>query len=80
SLATALLVGHGGVLVGQAPNLFFFRDTNGDDKADDYKTLLTGFGLEDRHELLNSFTWGLDGWLYFTHGVFTNSRVHRPGT
>lgn len=78
SLATAILCGYDGVFIGQAPNMFFFRDTNGDDKADEYKTVLTGFGLEDRHELLNSFTWGPDGWMYFTHGVFTNSKVHRP--
>ena len=78
NLATAILCGYDGVFVGQAPNLFFFRDTNGDDKADEYKTVLTGFGLEDRHELLNSFTWGPDGWLYMTHGVFTHSKVRRP--
>jgi putative membrane-bound dehydrogenase-like protein len=79
NLATAVLCGYGGVFVGQAPNLFFFRDTNGDDKADEYKTVLTGFGLEDRHELLNSFCWGPDGYMYFTHGVFTHSKVRRPG-
>ena len=28
---------------------------------------------------MNSFTWGPDGWLYMTHGVFTNSKVRRPG-
>ena len=78
SLATGILCGYDGVFVGQAPNMFFFRDKDGDDKADEYKTVLTGFGLEDRHELLNSFTWGPDGWMYFTHGVFTNSKVHRP--
>ncbi|MDB6070391.1 MAG: rane-bound dehydrogenase domain protein [Verrucomicrobiales bacterium] len=78
SLATAVLCGNGGVYIGQAPNLFFFRDKDGDDRADEYKTVLTGFGLEDRHELLNSFTWGPDGWMYFTHGVFTHSKVRRP--
>lgn len=79
NLATAVLCGYGGVFVGQAPNMFFFRDTNGDDKADEYKAVLTGFGLEDRHELLNSFCWGPDGYMYFTHGVFTHSKVRRPG-
>ena len=79
NLATAVLCGYGGVFVGQAPNMLFFRDTNGDDKADEYKTVLTGFGLEDRHELLNSFCWGPDGYMYFTHGVFTHSKVRRPG-
>jgi putative membrane-bound dehydrogenase-like protein len=79
NLATGILCGRGGVFIGQAPNLFFFRDTNGDDKADEYKTVLTGFGLEDRHELLNSFTWGPDNAMYFTHGVFTHSKVRKPG-
>ena len=79
SLATAILCGYDGVFIGQAPNMFFFRDTNGDDKADEYKAVLTGFGLEDRHELLNSFCWGPDGFMYFTHGVFTHSKVRRPG-
>ena len=78
SLATAIVCGHGGAFIGQAPNLFFFRDTDGDDRADEYQTLLTGFGLEDRHELLNSFTWGPDAALYLTHGVFTESKVRRP--
>jgi len=39
---------------------------------------MTGFGLEDRHELLNGFAWGPDGWLYMTHGVFTLSKVKDP--
>jgi hypothetical protein len=65
NLATGIVLGHDGVFVGQAPNLFFFRDSDGDDKADEFKTVLTGFGLEDRHELLNGFCWGPDGHLYF---------------
>ncbi|MGH9370524.1 MAG: PVC-type heme-binding CxxCH protein, partial [Vicinamibacterales bacterium] len=28
---------------------------------------------------LNTFTWGPDGWLYGTHGVFTDSNVGKPG-
>jgi putative membrane-bound dehydrogenase-like protein len=42
--------------------------------------LLDGFGYEDTHETLNSFIWGPDGWLYGCHGVFTHSRVGKPGT
>jgi hypothetical protein len=52
---------------------------DGDDKPDAWRVVLTGFGREDTHELVNSFTWGPDGWLYMTHGVFTNSKVRRPG-
>src|SRR6266487_3090375 len=79
NLATGIQLGNGGVYLGQAPNLYFLRDTNGDDVADTRMVVKTGFGLEDRHELLNSFTWGPDGWLYLTHGVFTHSRVKEAG-
>ena len=78
NLATGIQLGNGGVYLGQAPDLYFLQDTNGDDIADTRLVLKTGFGLEDRHELLNSFTWGPDGWLYLTHGVFTHSRVKEP--
>jgi putative membrane-bound dehydrogenase-like protein len=78
NLATGLLLGNGGVYVGQAPDLLFLQDTNHDDVADTRTKLLTGFGLDDRHELLNGFAWGPDGYLYLTHGVFTHSKVKIP--
>lgn len=78
NLATGIALGNGGVYVGQAPHLLFLEDTDGDDVADKRTILMTGFGMEDRHELLNSFTWGPDGWLYMTHGVFTYSKVKDP--
>lgn len=78
SLATGLLLGNGGVYVGQAPDFLFLEDTNGDDVADKRTVLKTGFGMQDRHELLNGFAWGPDGWLYMTHGVFTYSTVKDP--
>ncbi len=79
NLASAILCGDDGVYIGQQPHLLHFRDADGDDKPDAWRVCLTGFGREDTHELVNSFTWGPDGWLYMTHGVFTNSKVRRPG-
>jgi putative membrane-bound dehydrogenase-like protein len=79
NLASAILCGDNGIYVGQQPHLLHFRDDDGDDKPDAWRVCLTGFGREDTHELLNSFCWGPDGWLYMTHGVFTNSKVRRPG-
>ncbi|MES2598091.1 MAG: PVC-type heme-binding CxxCH protein [Verrucomicrobiota bacterium] len=79
NLASAILCGDDGIYIGQQPHLIHFRDENGDDKPDAWRVVLTGFGRQDTHELVNSFTWGPDGWLYMTHGVFTNSKVRRPG-
>jgi putative membrane-bound dehydrogenase-like protein len=78
SLATGLVLGNGGAYVGQAPDLLFLSDTDGDDRADKREVVMTGFGKEDRHELLNGFTWGPEGDLYMTHGVFTYSTVKNP--
>lgn len=78
NLGTGLLLGNGGAYVGAAPNMWFLRDTDGDDRADFRKPVMSGFGTEDRHELLNGFTWGPDGYLYMTHGVFTRSHVFDP--
>jgi len=81
NLVSGLEVGFGGVWVGAAPYLMFIADRDGDDKADGKpEILLDGWGYQDTHETLNSFTWGPDGWLYGNQGVFTRSLVGAPGT
>jgi putative membrane-bound dehydrogenase-like protein len=81
NLATGIELGFGGVYVGAAPYLLFIPDRNGDDKPDGApEVLLDGWGFQDTHETLNSFTWGPDGWLYGCHGIFTHSKVGTPGT
>ena len=77
---TALAVGFGGVWVGSNPNLLFIPFKEGDDKpSGPPQVMLDGWGHQDMHELLNSFTWGPDGWLYGCHGIFTQSEVGKPG-
>src|SRR5207253_3265833 len=74
-------VGFGGVWIGAAPCLMFVPMKDGEDKpSGPPQILLDGWGYEDTHETLNTFTWGPDGWLYGCHGVFTHSRVGKPGT
>ncbi|MDB5310620.1 MAG: hypothetical protein JWO38_4822 [Gemmataceae bacterium] len=81
NLVSGLEVGFGGVWVGAAPYLLFIPDKDGDDKPDGPpEILLDGWHYEDTHETLNGFIWGPDGWLYGCHGVFTHSRVGKPGT
>ncbi|RCH56455.1 dehydrogenase [Mucilaginibacter hurinus] len=76
----ALAVGFDGVFVGAPPNLLYIPDRNHDDKADmaDIEVRLTGWGIRDRHETLNSFHWGPDGWLYGCQGFATPSRIRKP--
>jgi putative membrane-bound dehydrogenase-like protein len=81
NLVSGIEVGFGGVWVGAAPEFFFIPDKDGDDRPDGpAQVLLDGWGQQDTHETLNSFNWGPDGWLYGCHGVFTHSRVGKPGT
>lgn len=81
NLVSGIEVGFGGVFVGAAPWLLFIPDKNGDDVPDgEPEILLDGWHYEDTHETLNAFIWGPDGWLYGCHGVFTHSRVGKPGT
>lgn len=80
NLASGIAVGFGGVWVGAAPEVLFYPDADRDDVPDAEPTvLLDGWGYQDTHETLNSFTWGMDGWLYGCHGVFTHSNVGKPG-
>lgn len=76
----AIAVGFDGLFVGAPPNLLFVPDRDGDDKADmeDVEILLTGWGIRDRHETLNSLQWGPDGWLYGLQGFATPSKIRKP--
>ncbi|MCA8985135.1 MAG: dehydrogenase [Planctomycetaceae bacterium] len=80
NIPSGIAVGHGGVWVGNAPDILFLQDTDGDLKADRREVIVTGFGRTDTHELPNSFTWGPDGWLYGLNGVFNYCHVnYSPG-
>ena len=80
NLVSGIEIGFGGVFVGAAPNLLFIPVRPGTDTpAGPPQVLLDGWGYQDTHEMLNTFSWGPDGWLYGTHGVFTHSNVGQPG-
>jgi putative heme-binding domain-containing protein len=48
-------------------------DADGDGRADSRETLYGNFGHRDTHGMVNSFTRGLDGWLYACHGFANDS-------
>lgn len=75
-----IATGFDGLFLGAPPNLLFIPDKDKDDKADmeDLKVLLTGWGIRDRHETINSLHWGPDGWLYGLEGFATPSKIRKP--
>ncbi len=77
---SSIELGFGGVFVGSAPHLLFIPDKNGDDVPDSApEILLDGWAHDDLHEVINSFAWGPDGWLYGCQGIADNSLVGTPG-
>jgi putative membrane-bound dehydrogenase-like protein len=60
----------GGLFVGDAPDLMYFKDTTGDGKANERKVIFTGFGKDRAGEAhLNSFRWGLDNRFHVSTGL-----------
>ncbi|MBL9180241.1 MAG: ThuA domain-containing protein, partial [Verrucomicrobiaceae bacterium] len=74
-LATSSVFYKNGILVCAAPDVWFFEDTNGDDKADKRTKLYTNLGTRDTHAVINNMRWGLDGWVYATHGYSSSDDV-----
>lgn len=78
-LATSSVFYKNGVIVCAAPDVWFFEDTNGDDKADKRTKLYTNLGNRDTHAVINNMRWGLDGWIYATHGYSSSDNVQCLG-
>jgi glucose/arabinose dehydrogenase/azurin len=64
-----------GVLVMQAPDLWFVRDTNGDGKADWKERVLMGMDSADSHHTANSICYDPGGAMYLSDGVFHRTQV-----
>lgn len=67
-LPTSLVFYKDGVIVSQAPDIFWIRDTDGDGKADKTEVLFTGWGIRDTHAVISNLRWGPDGWVYGSVG------------
>jgi putative membrane-bound dehydrogenase-like protein len=68
NLATSLTFANGGLVVGQAPHMLFFKDTNGDDKADERKILFTGWPRTDTHGAISNLRYGFDNQVWGSVG------------
>lgn len=67
--------GDGGMFVCDYDELLHFRDTDGDGKADQRRVVLSGFGIGDTHQLINSINHGDDGSLWLSQGLHVRSYV-----
>ena len=74
-LPTGIELANGGCYVAQSPDVFFFKDTDGDDVADVKEVALTGFGIEDSHHSISAWRRGPGGWIYFQEGIFLHTQV-----
>ncbi|MGN6544413.1 MAG: PVC-type heme-binding CxxCH protein, partial [Aureliella sp.] len=60
SIPSSLEFYRDGVIVQAGIETLFLRDTDGDDKADDRTTLITGWAMGDTHGGVSNFQYGLD--------------------
>jgi putative membrane-bound dehydrogenase-like protein len=65
---TGVMPWRGGVLVTAAPDVWYFKDTNNDGKADIKELVFTGFVEGNQQHRVNGLTFGLDNWIYGTNG------------
>ena len=68
SIPTSFVFANGGVIVIHSGKTEFFKDTNGDDRADERKVLFTGWSMGDTHATANNLRYGFDGWIWGTVG------------
>jgi putative membrane-bound dehydrogenase-like protein len=68
NIPTSLTFARGGIIVSQAPDFLFLKDTDGDDKADVREVLFSGWGPGDTHAGPSNLRYGFDNWIYGTVG------------
>ena len=68
NIPTALTFANDGLIVHQAPQTLFLKDTNGDDKADVREILLEGWGYGDTHAGPSNLRYGLDNRIWGSVG------------
>ena len=69
---------NGGVLVAAPPEIWFLKDTDGDDKADQKIRMLQGVSSADTHHSANAVVMGPDGWMYWSRGIFNIANFETP--
>lgn len=61
---TSVLPWKGGLLIAAAPNIMYYKDTDGDGHADSKEILFTGFFNKNEEAQITNLTFGIDNWIY----------------
>jgi putative membrane-bound dehydrogenase-like protein len=64
NIPTGFTFANGGVVVVQAPQTLFLKDTDGDDVADVREVLFEGWSQRDTHAGPSNLHYGLDNWVW----------------
>ena len=79
-LVTSFVLHRQGVIAACSPDIWFLEDTNNDGVCDKRTKLYTGLGINDTHAVINNLRWGLDGWIYASHGYSRGDVTSGDGT
>ena len=78
SIPTSIAFYKGGVIVHDSTKTLYFKDTDGDDVADEKKVLIRGWNQGDTHGGVSNFQYGLDNWIWAMQG-YNNSAPELQG-
>ncbi len=68
-----------GAFVQYGADIRFYRDADGDGRAERHEVVLTGFGTQDSHLFPHQFLRQPGGAMFVAQGLFNYSTVRRPG-
>jgi putative membrane-bound dehydrogenase-like protein len=68
NIPTSIVFAKGGVIIAQAPDFIFLKDTDGDDKADVREKIMGNWGTYDTHAGPSSLHYGFDNKIWGTVG------------
>ncbi|MEX2568154.1 MAG: PVC-type heme-binding CxxCH protein, partial [Cyclobacteriaceae bacterium] len=68
NIPTSIVFANGGVIVSMAPDFVFMKDTDGDDQADVFETIMTGWGKNDTHAGPSNLQYGFDNKIWGVTG------------
>jgi putative membrane-bound dehydrogenase-like protein len=75
--ATAVLCYDGGYFVGSPPDIYYCKDTDGDEVTDTREVVFTGFASNNVQGMMNCLRWGIDNLVHGATGT-NGADMRRP--